>query len=356
MNQVPWRRILERVEDTEAEENRASVINLQDRMPQRGREHHRPNPEPARGRDLESELEFALDQVQREERMKPRARAPQPRREAPPAYIPENDAGRSRAPQSRSSIPMRRPDLVTPPVAPPVQARQAKGGNGAKNLLAISLSAAIVGFAFYQISNQWSDSSEEQGAPKGPADIAASLPAFQAASTAGSEPQRSGAIPADRSAATSFEGNRIDLRPSLAPEQTVTGNAAASASNVVEPSQPTRQAALDNDIQQAARLFNSDRANEPGSSRTNTASIIDSGANEQSMLQRGHSLLEQGHLSGARLIFEHLAEKNSALGAFALAQSYDPNYLASHSIQDSTASAAMAAQWYQKAAELTEGN
>ncbi|NJM35350.1 MAG: hypothetical protein HC850_12310 [Rhodomicrobium sp.] len=72
------------------------------------------------------------------------------------------------------------------------------------------------------------------------------------------------------------------------------------------------------------------------------------------MLRRGRELIEKGHISGARMIFEHLAEEKSALGAFALGQTYDARYLAGiPAAKGADADEALAAKWYQRAAELS---
>ena len=77
-----------------------------------------------------------------------------------------------------------------------------------------------------------------------------------------------------------------------------------------------------------------------------------SAAEEQAMLRRARELVERGHISGARLIFEHLASQASALGAFALAQTYDAKFLDSVGAKGSQADQKLAAKWYRRAAEL----
>ena len=70
------------------------------------------------------------------------------------------------------------------------------------------------------------------------------------------------------------------------------------------------------------------------------------------MLRRARELMERGHVSGARLIFEHLATRQSALGAFALAQTYDEKFLKTLRVKGSEPDQKLAAKWYRRAAEL----
>jgi TPR repeat protein len=62
--------------------------------------------------------------------------------------------------------------------------------------------------------------------------------------------------------------------------------------------------------------------------------------------------MERGHISGARLIFEHLALRQSALGAFALAQTYDEKFLKGFFVKGLEPDPTLAAKWYRRAAEL----
>lgn len=77
-----------------------------------------------------------------------------------------------------------------------------------------------------------------------------------------------------------------------------------------------------------------------------------SGTEEESLLQRASGLMKRGDVTGARLLFEHLAYRGSALGAFALAQSYDPRYLKKIYVRGLTADQKQADFWYRRAAEL----
>ncbi len=77
-----------------------------------------------------------------------------------------------------------------------------------------------------------------------------------------------------------------------------------------------------------------------------------SGVEEEKLLQRASGLMKRGDITGARLLFEHLAYRGSALGAFALAQSFDPRYLEKLYIRGLAADQKQADYWYRRAAEL----
>jgi hypothetical protein len=324
MNQVPWRRILERAGDEAPGDRGASVINLRDHASDR--QQARREPPLVEDSDLESELKRALDRANRKEREQSATRSP-------PRGAPQD--GRARAAPQQRSAPMLRPDMAMhqqPLILPP--SAQKKSGSGARNLLAISLSAAVIGFAFYQLGNQWSEINSGQQADVSPPALeqfgTIPAPALSAKST-----DRIGS--GERSRAE-FEGNRLDLRPSFATEANP------------QPTRANREqlAALSEDIEQAAKLMARQEASQPVRASGQSAE-----GTEQTMLRRGHDMVQQGRVESARLVFEHLAEQKSALGAFALAQTYDARFLQERGIRDVSPDPALAAQWYQKAAELT---
>jgi hypothetical protein len=73
---------------------------------------------------------------------------------------------------------------------------------------------------------------------------------------------------------------------------------------------------------------------------------------EAVLLARGKSVLQQGGIAAARIIFEELASLSSAAGAFALAQTYDPASAPRTAGATPAPSLAEARKWYQRASEL----
>lgn len=330
MNQVPWRRILERAGDEGPGERGASVINLRDHAPDRQQQNRRRPAAAEPPTDLESELQQALNRAQRSERDHGGARAAPQR------------VSRREAPEMRSA-PMLRPDLAMQrqqQLAVPLPPQQ-KPASGARNFLAISLSAAVIGFALYQVGLQWQEMNDVQqsaGAsvvtsPESVATLLASGGIRNTAATVDEARQRA-----------AFDGNRINL-----------GSSAAGAAGTVPVRAATeQQASLDRDIAEASKLMASGnpRLKETAAAGSSGASGADEGM-EQTMLRRGHDMVKNGRVESARLVFEHLAGQKSALGAFALAQTYDPKFLDERGIRDVAPNQALAAEWYQRAAELT---
>lgn len=329
MNQVPWRRILERAGDEGPGERGASVINLRDHAPDRQQNRRRAaGGDPS---DLESELQQALNRAQRGEREHAGRQAPQRR-----------DERGARGPEMRSA-PMLRPDLAMQrqpslAVAPPPQQ---KTSSGARNFLAISLSAAVIGFALYQIGLQWKEMND---GPEASHSAAGAPENFAAALTGAGTGVRNVAATENDARQRTFDGNRIDLRPSFAGE---TGTPARGESD--------RQASLDRDIAEAATLMSrgEPKAASPSVQPTAAPAAASEEGMEQVMLRRGHDMMKTGRIESARLLFEHLAEQKSALGAFALAQTYDPKFLEERGITKVAPDQKLAAEWYQRAAELT---
>lgn len=77
-----------------------------------------------------------------------------------------------------------------------------------------------------------------------------------------------------------------------------------------------------------------------------------SAAEETALLTSGATALKQGNISAARIMFEEIAGRGSARGAFALAQTYDPSSLPAVTISGVKPDAAKAQFWYEKAREL----
>lgn len=237
------------------------------------------------------------------------------------------------------SAPMLRPDLAMQQrqtgLAVPLPPRQKSTSSGARNFIAISLSAAVIGFALYQISDQWKAMNDGSGkAAASPEETFA--PAQMSAGVAAPSTPASDGDARQRTA--SFDGNRLDMRPSFAGE----------ARTAPARAETNRQAALDRDIAEAAQVM---ARGEP--KRGEATPVAGDEGMEQIMLRRGHDMVKNGRVESARLLFEHLAEQKSALGAFALAQTFDVKFLKERGITDVVPDQKLAAEWYQRAAELT---
>jgi hypothetical protein len=75
-------------------------------------------------------------------------------------------------------------------------------------------------------------------------------------------------------------------------------------------------------------------------------------AEEAPLFERAVKALDSYDISSARLLFEHLANLGSAKAALALGQTYDPAFFRTVAVRGMRPDAAMAKQWYRRAADL----
>jgi hypothetical protein len=289
----------------------------------------------------------------------------------------------------------------TPPAVPVSNYREleskSRGGtakSGARNVIAASLSAAVLGFGAYQLGIGWGggggggggnggngDTPSQSASVSAPLKIAdqakrietgyAIQPMLQAGQTTDIGPAKEPAslLNPDRGqteraatdAAAAFkrdmdeavklfeDQDRQQAATSEAPERPQP--AARQAAPTRQAPAPTRSAALSADVDQPAASTPQARTNVASVDRGATEPKI-GGAEEDQLLQRASGLMKRGDVTGARLLFEHLALRGSALGAFALAQSYDPRHLNKLVVRGLTGDQKQADYWYRRAAEL----
>ena len=70
------------------------------------------------------------------------------------------------------------------------------------------------------------------------------------------------------------------------------------------------------------------------------------------LMRRGQEFLGTGDIAAARILFGRLADAGNADGAFAMAQTYDPRYLAEHKVIGVVSDKSKAHAFYQRAAQL----
>lgn len=88
-----------------------------------------------------------------------------------------------------------------------------------------------------------------------------------------------------------------------------------------------------------------------GAVKTVTKKSIDP-AEAAMLMQRGRDFMGAGDISAARVAFSRLADAGIADAAFALANTYDPTYLAGHHVMGVQGDRATARTWYERAKEL----
>lgn len=77
-----------------------------------------------------------------------------------------------------------------------------------------------------------------------------------------------------------------------------------------------------------------------------------SAAEEEYEMQRASALIENADIAAARLIYEAMAFKGSAPAAFAMGQTFDPEFLRNFTVGGLKPDIARAKKWYKKAVEL----
>lgn len=73
---------------------------------------------------------------------------------------------------------------------------------------------------------------------------------------------------------------------------------------------------------------------------------------DAALLERGKKMMAYGDVAGARLAYSYLADRGSASGALALAESYDPELLSELSVIGLSGNRQEAIKYYRRAAEL----
>lgn len=295
MNDVSWRRILEQADSKEPF----------------GRDQHAPNP-PQRAVHPEQSPQENVDWSSLEAEL---SRATHPGTQSRPARPRRPSPG-----QHATQLKMRM-EQASVQTAPPVREPQPKSArpSGARNFIALSLSLAVVGFAAQQLGERLPQ------AGSAPDEASTAQNAGIAFASAGNGEDAEPIIRAS--------GNRLDLRPTLASQaDSPSEQLAAAKATTAAPVNTANLATVLPDVPEGA---------------------LEDGENEALVLNRGRDILERGHISGARLIFEYLADRGSALGAFALAQTYDTKFISKNNLPADAADEALATKWYRQAAEIT---
>jgi hypothetical protein len=295
------------------------------------------------------------------------------------------------------------PLMPVPYEAYAVEPQGKKRGTTTRNLLAVSLSAVVVGFAVQQIGNQWRDSHGGGGGGGSGGDGGGQYEQNESASVATPLKVKDQAKLVQTGYAIQpliNQGNPTDFEPTYP-----TPKLGANEPVVAPQEKPTNDAAtiFERDMEEARKLFESKdepaarpapkpvvaaqvtpAATRPTITMPVTAAGVTpaavapaakpaapvqpvavnpspkasgiTGPEEDKLLARANDLMQRGDITGARLLYEHLALRGSALGAFALAQSYDPKHLKKLYVRGLAPDEKQANYWYRKAAELGGGN
>jgi hypothetical protein len=387
MTKVSWKRILQRAGNDLPSHGRQNVErpHLQSvpaRQPRRGRAAAEPSS--AVPGELESELRRALQRAQ--------GGNPEPQETGWDPIFMEQEL---------------RHQAVAPVPAGVYSHPAVKRRSATRSLLAVSLSAVVVGFVVQQIGEQWRDSHGGGGGGGGngggggqhraaePASIAAPLRgkdqtklvqtgyAIQPLanpSPADLDPtldnrqvrdESRSLFPQERhtvdpattfqrdmeEARKLFDNNQERATPAKAAPPAVTVRAAPPAPKAETPAEAADWTPSPAQIAAATPPRAEQKPQPEARSKARSSGEKPSPASpeETKLLDRANDLMQRGDITGARLLYEHLARRGSALGAFALAQSYDPKFLQKLYVRGLSPDAKQADYWYQRAAELNGG-
>ncbi len=226
--------------------------------------------------------------------------------------------------------------------------------------MAVSLSAAVVGFAIQQFGENLRGSG---GGGGGGGQQRSESPSAMATMSA---KERTKLVQTGYAIQPLIQpGNQIDLAPVEKHAPSLVGDEKASGR---DESAAAAAATFKRDVEEAVKLFDTKQVPiseapiaVPVPATATPAAVVPqliradprlTADDEDKLLQRASGLLKQGDVTGARLLFEHLAYRGSALGAFALAQSYDARYLEKLYVRGLAADQTKADFWYRRAAEL----
>ncbi len=325
MNQLSWSHILQRAESEASGEAGTVVIDFENRDSQKPDNQRQSGSNTAKQAQTGDGLKHAANRPPQDGGRRGFKKIPA-RHETildeknHPRYKREQLAGTHPVP----AVGIRRREI--PPSAAP--APQKAKASRAKNLLAAILALAVFGVAAYKIKQESGEQNRELALTdetRQSGNITAAI-----SSTTNNTSSDSANVAAVLEQKPEFDGNRLDLRPSLAEP----GDMSLSDQAVLSPG--------------AGDDSPAPSAKEPAFQLRGPSTET-----ENTMLRRGRNMIERGHIAGARLIFQHLAEQNSALGAFALAQTYDPDFLSGYGALGAQPDKKLAAKWYERAAELT---
>lgn len=357
MTKVSWKRILQRAGNDLPASGRPFAGRPHVTPMPRGPRPVRVDDAPSVAGELESELRRALQRAQS-------TPDPDPKHQGwDPIFMAQG---------------LRHTEPVSPVPASHYAQLQPRRSKTARNIIVMSLSAAVVGLAVQQLSEGWRNSEGEGGGGGGNGGGTGQYRnADQASLSAPIRAKEQGQVLETGYAIQPMinPGNSTDIGPveetphgkaGLLPQEAAPVDAATSfkrdmeearkmfdrgedqASAAVRPA-PASKPAYEQAPAQIAAVAPA-RIAPPAADPAPSAGI--SNAEEGKMMQRATDLMQRGDITGARLLFEHIARRGSAIGAFALAQSYDQKYLQKLYVRGLTADPKQADYWYRRAAEL----
>ena len=137
--------------------------------------------------------------------------------------------------------------------------------------------------------------------------------------------------PQPATASPSMASGHLDALRAITPSERIILSPTPSADNFERASEAAKAPDTDNRVLGLAKLTSGE---------------------VKTLIARGDLMLGSGDLTSARLFYERAANAPDAQAALRLGESYDPAFLASAHLKRASGNASLAAQWYQRAAEL----
>jgi hypothetical protein len=361
MNQVSWRRILERAEDNLPAEDgtfsprtfasaasgqgvRAKSLesDLRTALEKAASQNYEPPapPMPAKAPTRSQSLERSQTQRLNQPVVKPRysqqqqARYPQPSQYAMPSRAPVRSA-------ENYPVDNRSRNMLVPVENPNRYARRRRHPEpkrgGVRNFIVISLSTAIIAFAVKEITVQWRNMHADAASPT---QVAANMP---------NQPKYT---------SSTVEAGVVPSAMTLQAMPSKDSKAFAPKAGDAMPQKlaATPSVATAEEIRAAARALREENARDVTEIEASQAPKEDVAAltpmEEQVLMRRATAFLKAKDIAGARMILEYLARRKSAVGAYSLAQTYDAKFLRRLGAIGVMPDQARAQKWYAKAASF----
>jgi hypothetical protein len=361
MNQVSWRRILERAEDNLPAEDgifspgaiapaasgrergaRSFESDLKSALEKAASQSYEPPAPPMPAKAPMRPQSFTRSQSQRLNQpvVKPQPSQQQPLRRPQPSQQAMRSRGMAR-PAEHYPAEFGQRNMLVPVETPNRYARRRRHPEpkrGAmRNFLVISLSTAIIAFAVKEIAVQWRNMQSDVTWPMRTAANMPDQPKYTGSTVA------AGVVP-----------NTLTLQTE--PPKDSDAFAPKAGDRLPSQSALTSSVATTDEIRAAARALREENARDvtdiEASQSAQGEAVALTTMEEQVLMRRAAAFLSAKDIAGARMILEYLARRRSAMGAYSLAQTYDPKFLRRLGAIGVMPDQERAQKWYKKAASF----
>lgn len=356
MNQVSWRRILERAEDNLPAEDgifspgayapaasgrdratKSLESDLRSALENAASQSYEPPAPPMPAKAPTRPQPFTRSQTQRLNQpvVKPQHSQQQQLRRPQPSQHAMRSRGTAHPAEYRQRnalVPVENPNRYARRRRHPEPKR-----GGMRNFLVISLSTAIFAFAVKEITVQWRSLQSDATSPT---QVAANMP---------DQPKYTGST-----VEAGVVPNTLTLQ--AVPSKDSDAFAPKASDRIPQQTSVNSSAATTEEIRAAARALREENARDvteiaaSQSAQGKVAALTP--MEEQVLMRRATAFVKAKDIAGARMILEYLARRRSAIGAYSLAQTYDSKFLSRLGAIGVMPDQARAQKWYKRAAKF----